>query len=157
VLSIALVRDTRLEVVGGGPMLQTYRDLAADLGISSRVSFLGPQPFADVTGASARAGVVCIPSLLEEPFGFVAADAMAKGRPLVVIPSGALAELCAVERGFVTPDRDPRSIASTLEAALAYEVERVRRAERTRTFELGRLTLGRSGDAYGTLYDEVAG
>jgi glycosyltransferase involved in cell wall biosynthesis len=120
------------------------------------VSFLGSQPFADVAGAYARAGVVCIPSLWDEPFGFVAAEAMAMGRPLVVTPSGALAELCADERGFVTQDRDPASIASTLEAALADDVERARRAERSRAFALDRLTLERSGNAYETLYREVA-
>jgi glycogen(starch) synthase len=154
--AIALVPDARLEVLGSGPMLPSYRDLAARLGISSRVSFLGSQPFADVAGAYARAGVVCIPSLWDEPFGFVAAEAMAMGRPLVVTPSGALAELCADERGFVTQDRDPASIASTLEAALADDVERARRAERSRAFALDRLTLERSGNAYETLYREVA-
>jgi glycogen(starch) synthase len=154
--AIMLVPDARLEVLGGGPMLPIYRDSAADLGLSSRVSFLGSQPFAGIAGAYARAGVVCVPSLWEEPFGFVAAEAMAMRRPLVVTPSGALAELCADERGFVTPDRDPASIASTLEAALSDDVERVRRAERAHAFAQERLTLERSGDAYETLYDEVA-
>jgi glycosyltransferase involved in cell wall biosynthesis len=100
--------------------------------------------------------VVCIPSLWDEPFGFVAAEAMAMGRPVVVTPSGALAELCAADRGFVTPNRFPVSIALTLETALADSGERARRAERGRTFALHHLTLERSGGAYEDLYEELA-
>lgn len=154
--AISLVRDARLEVIGDGPMMPAYRDLVAELGLSSRVSFLGTQPFAGLAAAYARAGIVCIPSLFDEPFGFVAAEAMAMGRPLVVTPSGALAEFCDDDRGFVAVNRDPRSIAATLQAALADGEERARRAARGRSFALEHLTLERSGAAYEALYAEAA-
>ncbi len=154
--AIALVGDARLEVIGDGPMLPAYRDLVEELGLSSRVSFLGSQPFDGVATAYARASVVCIPSLWDEPFGFVAAEAMAMARPLVVTPSGALAELCADDRGFVTPGRDPGSIAATLQSALADREDRARRAGRARAFALDRLTLEGSGAAYEALYAEAA-
>jgi glycosyltransferase involved in cell wall biosynthesis len=61
------VPDARLDVVGDGPMLHEYRDLTAQLGLSSRVSFLGSQPFGGLADAYSRAAAVCIPSL--QPVG----------------------------------------------------------------------------------------
>ena len=153
--ALTLVPDARLEVVGAGPMLSAYRDLAATLGLSWRVSFLGLKPFAEVSAAYARASAVCVPSAWHEPFGFAAAEAMAMRRPVVVTPSGALAELCADGRGFVTADLEPRSIAASLQMALGDEPERRRRAGSAYAFALDRLTADCAGKAYQTVYEDV--
>ena len=151
----ALVPDARLEVVGDGPMLSTYRDLVGELGLSLRVSFLGSQPFDGVAAAYSRASVVCVPSLWDEPFGFVAAEAMAMQRPLVVTPSGALSELCADGRGFVAGDRTATALASSLTEALSDEEERARRAASARRFAEHELSADRAGLAYESLYEDV--
>ena len=155
VRAIALVPDARLEVVGDGPMLRDFRGLVDELGLSVRVSFLGSQPFAGVADAYRRASVVCVPSLWDEPFGFVAAEAMAMQRPLVVTPSGALSELCADRRGFVAGDRTATALASSLTEALADEEERARRAASAREFAKRALSADRAGLAYESLYEEV--
>ena len=153
--AIALLPDARLEVVGDGPMMPTYQDLAEDLGLSLRVSFLGSRSFNGVAETYARASVVCIPSRWDEPFGFAAAEAMAMRRPLVVTPSGALAELCVDDRGFVAADREPRSIAASLQAALSDEADQTRRAAFAYAFALDRLTVDRAGTDYQTVYESV--
>ena len=153
--AIAMVPDARLEVVGDGPMLPAYRDLVGELSLSLRVSFLGSQPFDGVAAAYARASVVCVPTACEEAFGFAAAEAMAMRRPLVVTPSGALAELCADGRGFVAADREPRSIAASLQAALGDSEDRTRRAGSAHAFALDRLTTDRAGAAYEGIYESV--
>ena len=122
----ARCRTRELLVVGDGPMMPAYRDLVEELSLSLRVSFLGSQPFDGVAEAYARASVVCVPTVCEEAFGFAAAEAMAMRRPLVVTPSGALAELCADGRGFVADDRSPQALAVTLRKALADEVSGLR-------------------------------
>jgi glycosyltransferase involved in cell wall biosynthesis len=134
-----------------------YRDLADELGISLRVSFLGSVGFDGVAEAYAQASVVCVPSAWDEPFGFAAAEAMAMHRPLVVTPSGALVDMCAKGRGFVAGDRDPAALAATLREALADPEERLDRAARGRDFAVESFDADRVGTAYEALYEEVAG
>jgi glycogen(starch) synthase len=155
--ALVSVPDARLEVVGDGPMGHAYRDLANELGISLRVSFLGSTGFDGVAAAYERASVVCVPSAWDEPFGFVAAEAMAMRRPLVVTPSGALVEMCAERRGFVAEGRDATALAAALRGALADPGERLARAERGRDFAVERLGVEPVGTAYEGAYMEVAG
>jgi glycogen(starch) synthase len=154
--ALVLVPDARLEIVGDGPMGPAYRDLADELGISLRVSFLGSMGFDGVAAAYARASVVCVPSAWDEPFGFVAAEAMAMRRPLVVTPSGALVELCTEGRGFVAARRDPAALATSLQEALADDQQRLDRARRASTFAIERFSADRVGSAYESVYEEVA-
>ena len=135
-------------------MMPTYRDLAEDLGLSLRVSFIGSRSFDGVAETYARASVVCIPSRWDEPFGFVAAKAMAMRRPLVA-PSGALAELCADDGCFVAVDREPRSIVASLQAAFSDEADQTRRAASAYTFALDRLTADPAGTNYQAVYESV--
>jgi glycosyltransferase involved in cell wall biosynthesis len=155
--ALVLVPDARLEILGDGPMSRTYRDLADELGISLRVSFLGSARIDGVAEAYARASVVCVPTACDEAFGFVAAEALAMHRPLVVTPSGALIEMCAGGRGFVAATRDPAALATTLGEALADPDERLDRAARGRAFALESFDADRVGTAYEALYEEVAG
>jgi glycosyltransferase involved in cell wall biosynthesis len=155
--ALVSVPDARLEVVGDGPMGGMYRDLADELGISLRVSFLGSARFDGVAEAYARASVVCVPTACDEAFGFVAAEALAMHRPLVVTPSGALVEMCAEGRGFVAAGKDPTALATTLREALADPDERLDRAARGRVFALESFDADRVGTAYEALYEEVAG
>lgn len=154
--ALALVPDAELLVVGDGPMMPAYRDLTHELGLSLRVSFLGSQPFDGVAQAYARASVVCVPTMCEEAFGFAAAEAMAMSRPLVVSPSGALAELCADNRGFLADDRSPQALATTLREVLGDDAERAARAKRARTFADQWFTQDRAGSEYEAVYEAVA-
>jgi glycosyltransferase involved in cell wall biosynthesis len=60
-------------------MLPQLRRLAEDLGIRSRVHFLGAQPHRAVRELYLRSSVVCVPSIWHEPFGYTAAEALAFG------------------------------------------------------------------------------
>jgi glycosyltransferase involved in cell wall biosynthesis len=154
--ALVSVPDARLEILGDGPMGQAYRNLADELGISLRVSFLGSKGFGGVAEAYARASVVCVPSAGDEPFGFAAAEAMAMRRPLVVTPSGALVEMCAERRGFLAAGRDPAALATALQDALAGPHERLDRAARGRAFAVERFSADRVGIAYESAYEELA-
>lgn len=153
--ALALVPDARLEVVGDGPMLSSYRDLTQELGLSLRVTFAGAQPFAGVADAYARAAVVCVPTQCEEAFGFAAAEAMAMSRPIVVTPSGALTELGADDQGFVTATRGVEDLAAMLESAIRDEEERARRAAAGHAFASEQFHVSSAAAAYEVTYQEA--
>jgi D-inositol-3-phosphate glycosyltransferase len=82
-------------VVAGGPSgsgLQapdTLVRLAAELGISSRVTFLPPQPGRELVTVYRAADLVAVPSY-SESFGLVAIEAQACGTPVIAAAVGGL-------------------------------------------------------------------
>jgi glycosyltransferase involved in cell wall biosynthesis len=85
-----------LIIAGDGPLDLYLQRLARHLGIIDRVVFHHWQTGAALVQAFQNAAVVAIPSLYE-PFGIVALEAMACGRPPVASNTGGLAEI--VENG----------------------------------------------------------
>lgn len=87
--------DAKLTLVGAVyPGYEWFEDelhaLAAELGVEDRVDFVGFQ--SDPTAFLERASIVLVPSRVE-PFGTVAAEGMAAGRPTVVADVDGLAEI----------------------------------------------------------------
>jgi len=84
-------------------------------------------PHADVMRAWARASVAVIPSLWPEPFGQVAVEAMATGRPVVASATGGLSDVVVDgETGLLVPPGDATALRGALAALLA-DPERRRR------------------------------
>ncbi len=82
--------EVQAEIAGSGPSESSLRTLAARLGVTARVSFLGWH--ADVARLLASWDLLVIPSL-EEGFGLSALEAMAAARPVVASRVGGLGEL----------------------------------------------------------------
>jgi len=61
-----------------------------------------------------RAACVVVPSFWQEPYGLVAAEAVALGRPVVAFAVGGLPEACG-GRGRLVPPGDVRALAAALE------------------------------------------
>ena len=83
---------SRLRLVGDGPERARLEGLAADLGAGGAVSFDGWQPPREVERLMGEAWALVAPSLWAEPFGLAAAEAIARGLPVVASAAGALAE-----------------------------------------------------------------
>jgi glycosyltransferase involved in cell wall biosynthesis len=79
-----------LAIVGGGPLESTLRSLAVELGIASRVRFLGVRN--DVGSCLAMSDVFVFPSLFEG-FGIALVEAMAKGLPCIAGRVGPIPEI----------------------------------------------------------------
>ncbi len=80
-----------LVVVGGGPKLAEYTELAATLGLGERVRFLGKVRHADVPALIQGFDVFVVPSVLDsESFGVAAVEAQACGLPVIVSAVGGL-------------------------------------------------------------------
>jgi glycosyltransferase involved in cell wall biosynthesis len=83
-------RGRILKVIGDGPLrTQVARHAQTD----PSVRFLGKLEAKQVSAELSDVGTVVIPSLWPEPFGRVAAEAMATGRPIICTDVGALPEV----------------------------------------------------------------
>jgi glycosyltransferase involved in cell wall biosynthesis len=143
------------DLFGDHPDLgRQLREAAYDLGLSDRVVFTGRR--SDVPDLIAASNVVVIASEAE-PFGRVALEAMAFGKPVVGTSAGGLPEVVGHEEtGLLVPPRRPDAIAEALlrlvqDPALA---ERLGRCGHARVRE--RFALAEAVRRTEALYDEIA-
>jgi glycosyltransferase involved in cell wall biosynthesis len=86
-------RNVQFVLVGDGAYREQYMKDAAAMGIEDRVTWTGmvEDPFGE--GVFAAADVVCQFSRWEEVFGWMIAEAMAHGKPIVATRVGGIPEL----------------------------------------------------------------
>lgn len=102
-------------IVGEGPCRAEYTKKASELGLSEHVTWTGllEDPF--TAGAYDAADVVCQVSRWEEMFGWVIAEAMAYGRPVVATRVGGIPEVVADEdTGWLVERGDVEELAKKL-------------------------------------------
>ncbi len=118
--------DCFVLVVGGDSSTQDgemahLRDLASELGIAERVSFLGAVDHERLPLFYSAADVCVVPSFYES-FGLVALEAMACGTPVVASRVGGLTDTVRDgETGYLIPWRCPEPFAERLELLLGNE------------------------------------
>lgn len=87
------------------PEEQAYKEelseLARQLGISERVSFIGLR--SDMPAVLAASDIYCQPNEQPEPFGMVFVEALAAGRPVVARDEGGVREIVTAECGMLCP------------------------------------------------------
>jgi glycosyltransferase involved in cell wall biosynthesis len=109
-----------LAVAGTGEMEHQLHRLAAQLGISDRVRFLGRVSDQSLVDWYRRATLVVIPTVRLEGFGLTTAEALACGTPVVGTPVGATPELLApLDQSLIASDSTPAALAKTVSLALA--------------------------------------
>ena len=101
-----------LDVVGTGNMEGELKALAARLGLADRVRWRGFQENPQAWMLAAKC--VVVPSFWQEPYGLVAAEAVALGRPVVAFAIGGLPEACGGKATLVPPG-DVAALAAALE------------------------------------------
>lgn len=99
-------RDLELRLVGSGPDRQALEALAADLGVSDRITFLGRLTETDTLAEIARSDILVLPSFMEG-LPIVLMEAMALGVPVVASRVAGIPELVADGTGglLFTPSR----------------------------------------------------
>jgi 1,4-alpha-glucan branching enzyme len=110
---IRRVPQCRLRIAGAGPEEGAIRQLLAASPWRSSVELAGrvARPF--VPELLRRCSVLCVPSL-GEPFGLVALEAMASGKPVVGTDAGGLAHLIPARGGRKVPPGDGEALAKAL-------------------------------------------
>ena len=125
----------RLLMIGDGPERQKALELAAELDIGGRVSFLGSFP--RIEDVLAISDLFLLPSI-KESFGLAALEAMASGVPVVASRIGGIPEVVVDgETGFLC---EPKDTAAMADAALKLLTNddlhtRMSRAARVRAVE----------------------
>lgn len=119
---LAQRHDASLSIVGepapgSGEYATRLREaVAGDPALGARVRFEGWVD--DASGAMTASDLVVVPSLAE-PFGTVAAEAAAAGRPVVASAVGGLPEVVIEsETGLLVPPGDPGALAQAVSSLL---------------------------------------
>ena len=112
--------QSNLVVIGDGPERANLQRLAHGLGVGERVTFTGKLSPEETLASFRSAWVVCVPSLWEEPFGMIAAEAQMHGVAVVASRCGGLAEIVADgETGYLVPPGAPDPLVSRLDRLLS--------------------------------------
>jgi glycosyltransferase involved in cell wall biosynthesis len=104
----------RLCFVGDGPLAATVQAATSD----PRITWMGQVPAGEVAAHIAGARAVVVPSVWDEPFGRVVAEAFALGRPVVTTGRGALGEVVGDDAGWIV-GTDPAALARTIDEVAA--------------------------------------
>ena len=140
--------QTHFMLAGEGKHRQEYMAMARDLGMGDRFTWTGLVQNPVAEGLYAAADVVCQVSRWEEAFGWVIAEAMAAGRPLVATRVGGIPELVADgESGFLVAPRAPAEIAARLVELLEDSALRARLGAAGRLAAEQKFDLARNLDA----------
>lgn len=111
--------------VGTGPMTTALNALATELGINTRVHFLGAKPHEIVLNLMRGAEIFALPSQTatngdSEALGIVFNEASACGVPVVSTWHGGIPEaVLNDETGFLVPERDDVALAEKLDTLLS--------------------------------------
>lgn len=109
-------REVQFVLVGEGPHREAFMKTAQEMGLRQSVTFTGlvQDPFAE--GVFDAADIVCQLSAWEELFGWMIAEAMAHGKPIVATKVGGIPELVDDGiSGFLTARGDCEAAAEKLE------------------------------------------
>jgi phosphatidyl-myo-inositol dimannoside synthase len=112
------IPDVRVRIVGGGPESVRLRSLAARLGLSTVVTFLGEVTRSQLAVEYIGADCFCLPTV-QEGFGLVFAEAMAAGLPIVACHAAAVPEIVEDGRtGLLVSTRAPDELTKAMETVL---------------------------------------
>ncbi len=104
-------------LIGDGPERKNLEALAQKLGIKDKVRFWGKLPRNKVLQKLAKVDVLVHPSL-HDSGGFVCAEAMAAGRPVICLDLGGPALQVTEETGFKIPARSPKQVVEDMVRAM---------------------------------------
>jgi glycosyltransferase involved in cell wall biosynthesis len=134
--------EAHFAIIGAGTELQRLRQDAAARSLQGTVQFTGAR--SDVHRFMAAADVIAVPSVWQEPAGFVAMEGMAAGRPVVATRVGGIPEyLEEGVTGLLVPPRSAGELAGALlrllqEPGVADAMGRAGRARAENRFSMQR-------------------
>lgn len=107
-----------LDVVGDGPDLPRFEDLASPEEIRERIRFHGALDHDQVMSLLGSADVFCFPTSSSEGFPKVVLEAMSVGLPVVATQVSVLPDLVGSDAGILLPDSSSRSVADAVRSLL---------------------------------------
>ncbi|MCL5110763.1 MAG: glycosyltransferase family 4 protein [Chloroflexi bacterium] len=155
----ALGGETRLVLVGAGPLEAELRALAAQVGLGERLVVRAPVPSITVPEALWQLDALVLPSRTrpnwKEQFGRILVEAMACGVPVVGSDSGEIPNVIG-DAGLVFPEGDVTALYRCLERLRGSAEERSRLAGLGRRRALAQFTHAQVAARYAEVYRQVA-
>lgn len=112
--ALAELPDVRLMIAGSGPDLKKLQDLATQVGVADRVTFLGPIPQTALAQYYNAADVLVLASS-REGWANVLLESMACGTPVIASNVWGTPEVVnAPEAGLLMAERTPASLATSV-------------------------------------------
>lgn len=149
--------DLHYDVVGSGAGRKDLRRLASDLGIASRVRFLGRQPHHRVMEYMAACDIFSLPSW-QEGFGIVYLEAMAHAKPVIGCRGQGIEDFVEHGRtGFLVEPRSVDDLAGAIDYLLSHPGAALEAARRGRDTVINKFTWSRNAAATIGVYREVLG
>jgi glycosyltransferase involved in cell wall biosynthesis len=147
-------RSWRLDVIGGGPLLEGYRAQARALGLETQVTFHGERDLRAIAEAMRHCDVFVVPSGYET-FGVVYAEALASGVPVIAGRCGGPEDFVDDAVGRLVTPFDVEALARALREVAdhlsSFPAERLRRVAQER------FSLAAVGARYEEIYRRALG
>lgn len=155
------ITDSELVMVGDGPLLEEFKQLATTLRVP--VSFPGRLPSDQVKQQLDEARVFCLPSIRAqngdaEGFGLVLLEAQACGVPVITSARGGATE--GVQHGatgFAFPEKDTAALESALIRLLSDDTLTASMAQQARHYVENTFDIRRCTASLEDLYDRISG
>jgi glycosyltransferase involved in cell wall biosynthesis len=145
----------QLDIVGDGPALSGARGLTEALSLGECVTFHGKRSQQEMEQILQRAWVQAIPSVWDEPFGLVAAEAAMRGTAAVVSGAGGLAEIVIHGKTGLHAVGGPEPWAAALKTFLENQAVAERMGAAARLDALARFTISRNVQQFVELYESL--
>jgi glycosyltransferase involved in cell wall biosynthesis len=158
--AVAALRDRhaglRYVLIGKGPDRASLEQLAARLGVSDRVSFVGPLDHDAAMERMASCHAHVMPSV-HDAFGVAHIEAMAAGLPAIGGAGTGAEDIAALGDGMVlVPAGDDSAIARAIDRIVSDPGERDRLGAAARKTVAEHFTWERNGEQTAALYREAA-
>ena len=148
--------DLRLFLkVAGGPLRSALERLAAEV-LPGQVEFLGQVE--DVPTLFRSADLAVFPSRWQEAFGFVVAEAMACGTPVIASDAGGIPEVVGHDgrAGLVFRNGDVDDLERQIRFLISDPERRARMRKTARERAEQEFSIARMVEQYASLYEELA-
>lgn len=113
----AKLGESEYWLIGDGPELKRLKKLAREFGIVSKVLFLGQLPREDVLRRLEDCDILVHPSL-HDSGGWVVAEAMAAGRPVICLDIGGPSLQVTDETGIKIKASNPHQVVNEISSAM---------------------------------------
>ncbi len=156
--ALALMKSrASLDIVGDGMGRSSLKDLAQQLGVSSRIRWHGQLPHSDLPALYQRAAAVVVPSV-EEGLGLVAVEALLCETPVVAFDSGGLRDVIQHNKtGVLVKTGDRAALAAALDDLLARDGRGGELGRAGRLYALSAFAPESAARRYAGIYRQVLG
>ncbi|MDF1526202.1 MAG: glycosyltransferase family 4 protein [bacterium] len=145
--------SSKLLIGGSGPLEGTLTGLVMDLGLGDNVEFTGWVE--DAEEFLQRGDIFVLPSL-DEPFGIVVLEAMARGKPIVSTVTSGPAEILDDSTAYFARPGDSQDLYETMRTAAEDDTGRALKAQRALDLFKSNYTLEKILPVFMDYYSSLA-